>query len=299
MRHYNGNFITKTRTVPTSSAASGIWKLESQLIDKAASRWPVSPEPVDGQIDGDPTADFVEFSRRFIESDTYMSGSFFGSNADYDGNYDVTQVTVPATFSGSARLYLGHKNHVISSGATYFGDCPVAAIQILNSAGTSLLESWVFNDTNDTGWRNLNDNSTYISGTSTYGFPESLATSAARTYSSSNYSASSNLHYNFSLATSTGSSYTGCADGISDTFKTSGDGGSDTILTLGTATTAQSSNTYYYYHETSGTNRYQSALIRSPAYTFSGGEQIRIAHAVTGYSAQPMDPNDVLYIGVA
>ncbi len=294
MRHYNGNFITKTRTVPTSSAASGIWKLESQLIDKAASRWPVSPIVVEGQIDGDPTADFVEFSRRFIESDTYMSGS----SADYNGNYDVTQVTVPATFSGSARLYLGHKNHVIGSGATYYGDCPVAAIQILNNAGTSLLESWVFNDTSDTGWRNL-DSVTYIGGTSTYGFPVSLATAAAATYSSSNYSASSSIAYQFRLATGTPSSYTGCADGISDTFKTSGDGGSDTILTLGTATTAQSSNTYYYYRETSGTNRYSSSLIRSPAYTFSGGEQIRIAHAVTGYSSAPMDPNDVLYIGVA
>ena len=291
MRHYNGNFITKTRTVPTSSAASGIWKLESQLIDKAASRWPVSPIVVEGQIDGDPTADFVEFSRRFIESDTYMSGS----SADYDGNYDVTQVTVPATFSGSARLYLGHKNHVIGSGATYYGDCPVAAIQILNNAGTSLLESWVFNDTNDTGWRNM---TVSISGTSTYGFVESLSTSASRTYHSTNYTVSGN-NGAFTLATSTGSSYTGCADGISDTFKTSGDGGSDTILTLGTATTAQSSNTYYYYRETSGTARYQAALIRSPAYTFSGGEQIRIAHAVTGYSSEPMDPNDVLYIGVA
>ena len=291
MRHYNGNFITKTRTVPTSSAASGIWKLESQLIDKAASRWPVSPIVVEGQIDGDPTADFVEFSRRFIESDTYMSGS----SADYDGNYDVTQVTVPATFSGSARLYLGHKNHVIGSGATYYGDCPVAAIQILNNAGTSLLESWVFNDTNDTGWRNM---TVSISGTSTYGFVESLSTSASRTYSSTNYNVGLSTQ-GFTLATSTGSSYTGCADGISDTFKTSGDGGSDTILTLGTATTAQSSNTYYYYRETSGTNRYSSSLIRSPAYTFSGGEQIRIAHAVTGYSSEPMDPNDVLYIGVA
>ena len=291
MRHYNGNFITKTRTVPTSSAASGIWKLESQLIDKAASRWPVSPIVVDGQIDGDPTADFVEFSRRFIESDTYMSGS----SADYDGNYDVTQVTVPATFSGSARLYLGHKNHVIGSGATYYGDCPVAAIQILNNAGTSLLESWVFNDTNDTGWRNPLVQS---NGTATYGFPISLATAAAFSYSSTNYNAGGST-YGFSLETSTGSSYTGCADGISDVYKTTADSGSDTILTLGTATTAQSSNTYYYYRETSGTNRYSSSLIRSPAYTFSGGEQIRIAHAVTGYSSAPMDPNDVLYIGVA
>ena len=294
MRHYNGNFITKTRTVPTDSVASGIWKLESQLIDKAASRWPVAAEPVDGQVDGDPTAGFIEFSRRFIDSGTYMSGS----SADYTGNYDVTQVTVPATFSGSARLYLGHKNHVIGSGSTYYGDCPVAAIQILNNAGTSLLESWVFNDSSDTGWRNL-DSTTTISGTSTYGFPESLATSAARTYSTNNYAATSNIQYNFTLATSTGSSFTGCADGISDVYKTTADSGSNTILTLGSATTAQSSNTYYYYRETSGANRYQGALIRSPAYTFSGGEQIRIAHAVTGRGTQPMDPDDVLYIGVA
>jgi hypothetical protein len=38
--------------------------------------------------------------------------------------------------------------------------------------------------------------------------------------------------------------------------------------------------------------------MRSPLVNFSGGEKIRVIHALTGYSLEPMDPNDSLYVAV-
>ena len=40
MRYWNGNLITSTESEPTSSSASGIFDLTSQLIYKSASKWP-------------------------------------------------------------------------------------------------------------------------------------------------------------------------------------------------------------------------------------------------------------------
>jgi len=286
MRYYNGNFIRKGDNDPTSAAANGVYNLEAQLIHKGEGRWPAT---FNLEVAGDPTADFVEVSLRHIDSDIYM-----GSIADYDGNYDVTEVSIPSTFSGSARIYLGVKIS-IATGSTFYADVPIAAIQILNSAGTSLLESFVFSDDNQS-WENLGT-LTQISGSSTIGFPESLATSAARTFGGT-LDATVNED-KFSLASSTGSNNTGAEGGISTVYKTTADGGSDTILPLGAEKVAQVNGSNYLYREASGSTRYSGVVCRSPAYTFSGSEKIRICHAVTGYSQERMNPDDTLYLGVA
>ena len=101
-----------------------------------------------------------------------------------------------------------------------------------------------------------------------------------------------------SLATSSGSSITGAADGIGDTYKLSADGGSSTIATVGEGQISQASNTYYAFRETSGSTNHSGCIMRSPEYTFSGGEYIRIIHCMPGYSQVPMDPDDSLYIAV-
>lgn len=289
MRYYNGNFIRKGDNDPTGAAANGVFNLEAQLIHKNENRWPPTFEVDDNPVAGDPTADFLEVSLRHIDSDAYM-----GSSNDYDGNYDVSEVSIPSTFSGSARIYLGVKIS-IASGSTFYADVPVAAIQILNSAGTSLLESFVFSDDNQS-WENLGT-LTQISGSSAVGFPESLATSAARTFGGT-LDTSINED-KFSFASSTGSSNTGAAGGISTVYKTTADGGSDTILPLGINQVAQVAANNYLYREASGSTRYSGVVCRSPAYTFSGSEKIRICHAVTGFSEARMNPADTLYLGVA
>jgi len=289
MRYYNGNFIRKGDNDPTQGAANGIYNLEAQLIHKGEDRWPITLSVDDNPVAGDPTADFLEVSLRHIDSDAYMGGS-----SDYTGNYDVSEVSIPSTFSGSARIYLGVKIS-IASGSTFYNDVPIAAIQILNSAGTSLLESFVFSDDNQS-WENLGT-LTEISGSSTIGFPESLATSAARTFGGTLDTTIDKAK--FSFASSTGSSNTGAEGGISTAYKTTADGGSGTILPLGVEQVAQVAANNYLYREASSSTRYSGVVCRSPAYTFSGSEKIRICHAMTGYSGARMNLADTLYLGVA
>ena len=103
----------------------------------------------------------------------------------------------------------------------------------------------------------------------------------------------------WSLVSGTASSNTGAADGIGNTYKESDDGGDGTILTLGNNQISQSSGTNYIYLETSPVDTYEGFLVRSDAYTFSGGEKIRVAHLLAGYQFDQMDPDDTLYLGVA
>ena len=278
MRYYNGNLITASENNPTRAAASGVFDIERQLVARNAGKWPFVP---------DPTEDFIEISNRFIS----------GSALDYTGNYDVAEVEVPAYFSGSARIYLGIK---ITTNTHYYCDVCIAGIQILNSAGDTLQKSYIFNNWSEVNsfWENLGT-ATAISGSSTQGFPESLATSAARTYGGTIYTGSqTNM---FSLTDGTPSQYTGAADGIGHTWKTSDyTSGEDAIFTVGNNQVSQSAAQYCLYVEASNVSPNEGFVSRSEtAYSFSGGEKIRIAHLLVGASGDQMDPDDTLYLGIA
>ena len=232
----------------------------------------------------DITSSFYEISNRFIDSQSYM-----GSTADYTGPYDVGEVAT--NFSGTGRVYIGHK---ITSATAFYSDVPIAGVQIIY--GTNLVASWIFNTStggSGSGWQTY---TTQISGTSTQGFPVTPATASGYTYSNITTSAAAGK---FAWATSTGSSYTGAADGIGNTYKLSADGGSNTLAPVGDAQISQTTSTYYAYHETSSPGvQYGSAVMRSPTYTFSGGEKIRVIHALTGPTVTQMDPDDTLYVAV-
>lgn len=284
--YYNGSLISDEKNFPAGTGTNGVFDLTSHLLAKNAGEWPVF---VNTSISGDPTAGYLEVSAQFIESNVYMGG-----DSDYNGPYDVSEITVPSSFSGSARIYLGHK---VTSSTAFYSDIAVAGVQILNSTATTLLESYIFSSSSDNnGWQNLST-ATAIAGTSTVGFAESLATSAARTYSPNISTGTATNKFN--LASSTGSASTGAAGGISSDYKTTTDSGLGIILPKGVSTVSQVGSSYYIYVECSGTLQYQCVVCRSPAYTFSGGEKIRIAHTLPGNSNSPMDPNDTLYLGVA
>ena len=231
----------------------------------------------------DLTTNFVEFSNRFIASDTYMGGG-----SDYDGPYDVAQVQTD--FSGTGRIYIGQKN---SSVTNYRNDLAVAGIQILS--GSTLVKSWIFNTSSGgtgSGWKTLDQQ---LSGSSNTGYMVTPATAYSLVY----YNMSTSHGFErWSFTSGTGSSNTGAADGIGDTYKLSADGGSSTIATVGDGEISQTSGAYYAYRETSSSANYSGCIMRSPEYTFSGGEYIRIIHCLPGYSLAAMDPDDTLYIAV-
>ena len=231
----------------------------------------------------DITTSFYEISNRFIASNTYMGGS-----GDYNGPYDVGEVQTD--FAGTGRIYVGVK---ITASTVYYNDIPIAGVQI--RTGTTLLASWIFNNNSGgsgSGWQTYNSQ---ITGSSTQGFPVTPQTASGYTYI--DITTGTNVA-RFTWASSTNSSNTGAADGIGDTYKLSADGGLNTLASVGDAQIAQSSNTWYVFRETSGSARWSGTVMRSPSYAFSGGEYIRIIHALTGDNNSQMDPDDSLYIGV-
>ena len=93
-------------------------------------------------------------------------------------------------------------------------------------------------------------------------------------------------------ATGTSSSYTGMADGIAS--------GTTTAYTVGDNQIAQNSSSYYIYGEVSGATRYTHVVARSPSYTFTAGDKIRVVHAIVipGTMSSTVNVNDALWIGV-
>ena len=90
-----------------------------------------------------------------------------------------------------------------------------------------------------------------------------------------------------------------CIRDRSHTYKLTADNGSNTLAPVGNGTVSQANTLYRYaYRETSGSTLYSGTVMRSPTYTFSGGEYIRVIHALTGPTTPQMDPNDTLYVAV-
>lgn len=272
-----GDSISESNVVKVSIRRGGI--LNDPLFETGNLTIGDAATPTGTDI----TTSFYEISNRFIASNTYM-----GSTADYNGPYDVGQVQTD--FIGSGRVYIGVK---VTASTTYYNDIPIAGIQIIS--GSTLVRSWIFNTSTGgtgSGWQTY---TSQIAGTSTVGFPVSPTTASAYTYVNINTTTGVGK---FTWATSTSSSNTGAADGIGNAYKLSGNGGSNTLATVGDAQISQTASTYYAYRETSGSTRYHGAVMRSPTYTFGGGEYIRVIHAVTGASNSPMDPADSLYVAV-
>ena len=204
---------------------------------------------------------------------------YTSTSADYTGAFDVVDVNVPSGYSGTARIFMGLR---VTASTTYYNDICIAGIQVLNSAGSSLLDDYIFyTSTGGTGsgWVTLGsqyaDNITRssLSTGPTYGISTSTSTSR------------------WSWASGTGSVTTGAADGISSTYTT-------TILpSAGNGVVAQTPN-YYAYRETSGSTRFTTAWAKSPSRTWSGGEIIRICYHFSTNSGQSgvVDPNDSIRI---
>jgi hypothetical protein len=215
---------------------------------------------------------FYEISNRYVNPP---------SNADYTGNYDVGQVQVSS--SGSKRLYVALK---CTTATTYFNDICIAAIQVLNSSDV-VQQTWNFSGGNPSNlWQTTTSQITGSSSLlSSYVTPTQAAAYTYSTLTSTNNSG------RIGFASSTGSNATGCADGIAST---------NTSYTVGNNTVPQSSSTNFIYREVSGAARYSHAVARSPSYTFSTGDKIKVVHNICTPSSQNSSINvdDSIWIGI-
>jgi hypothetical protein len=230
--------------------------------------------------DGDiPTGEDIRSS--FYAISEYQNND--GQN-DTTANYSVSEVQ--QDYSGTGRLYLIHK---ATGAVTYYNDVPIACIQVLDSAGSTVNEQWWFGTSgNGRGWTTATVE--YNIGAIGSGITITPAQAAANyTYPNSVVNCASADR--FCLASSTGSVTTGAVDGIAEP---SGP------MTVGEETMAQSLNTYYMYRETSGAQVGYCSLCRSPSRTWSAGEIIRIAYIIGNVAtANYFDEDDTLFVGIA
>jgi hypothetical protein len=195
------------------------------------------------------------------------STSETGASTDYTGDYDVLNVqfipdSLPSDFSG--RLYIGF--HIQSFGANgFYNDLCIGAVQILNSS-EARVHAWQGSDF--TNW-----------GTTTaqHTVPSAYTDVTALTYSSI---ASGTTAQRWNVSSTTVSTNTGAADGVSTTY---GSGGSAVLPVRGLGQVAQTASTDYCYVETSSPVALGDFIwMRSPSVTISSGlHNLRIAYNLT------------------
>ena len=214
---------------------------------------------------------FYEISNRAI---------FLAGVGDYTGAYDVGEIQ--QAYSGSARVYILLK---CTTATTFYNDICIAAVQVLNSSNV-IQQTWNFATASNNNWQTT---TSQVLGSSSL-LSSYLTPSQAAAYSYSSMTTSNSIQ-RIGIATSTGSYTTGMADGI---------GTSNTNYPVGNSQVSQASNTYYFYREVSGATRYSHAVARSPSYTFSSGDKIRVVHAVTTPSSMSssIKVNESIWIGI-
>ena len=234
-------------------------------------------------------ANWPTSSNADIHSANYMvtlGTLLYGQSSNNGNNYSV--VEVQAEFSSSATvgdgyLYIGFRN---SATTKYYGDLPIAGIQILRANGTTIVNPqpdvefgycWNFAiSSNREEWITTRD--TITSNTASPATPVyyTIGTSAtARRFSST--------------TTGTGSSYVGAARGISSSTYTGNDD-TTTILAVGTANISQSgsSSDGYIFTETSGMDTGNLTWLKydgNAMNVLQNGDRIRICYFGGGNGA--------------
>ena len=200
-----------------------------------------------------------------------LSTAETGSNSDYTGDYDILDVEfipdeLPSDFSG--RLYIGHKLR----GRINFDLC-IGAVQILNSS-EARVHAWQGSDF--TNWD--------TSASDALTLPSSYTDVTGYEYLSI-ASGSSSLRWN--VASSTGTSATGAADGVSTTY---GSGGSAVLPVRGLSQVSQTASTNFCYTEVSNSGLANGDYIwmRSPSVTLSSAT---LHHLRIAYNLTSGDPN--------
>jgi len=213
-----------------------------------------------------------------------------GGSADTTSSYRTLSYAMSITggsgsLAGKAqgRLYIGLRMRGTTS---YYHDFCLAGVQFVNNGRTAYISDstytngydWNFHNTGNTdgsgNWQRCSSSlssQTYTVDPSTLIYPYGIA--------------SSSTNGAWSRGTSTGSTYTGAADGVYSPSGYSGGGG--TIISGSGLYLAQSSNTYFIYTETSGsgyTIGTTTLWMRSPQITISNNDRFQAIYKAQGGS---------------
>lgn len=208
------------------------------------------------------------------------SNQYMGGPTDYNGPYDVRSATI-ANAGTNVRVNISFKALTTTA---FYNDWCIGGVQIYR--GSTQLYSWMFTTSfggTGSGWQ------WSYGGTHTpAGRPHTVTDANALTYSAIN----STIGYRIvNWATATGSSNTGCADGISANAN------------LSTANQVnQQSGTYFAYFETSSpTVTGDVVYMRSPLINVQAGDVIYVAGACATFNTQSIINtfDDAVFIGVA
>tara|TARA_R110000851_G_scaffold133568_1_gene268514 strand:+ start:1504 stop:2517 length:1014 start_codon:yes stop_codon:yes gene_type:complete len=246
-----------------------------------------------------------------IHSANYMvtlGTLLYGQSSTQRANNYFSVVEVQAEFSSSATigdgtLYVGFRN---SASTAYYGDLPLAALQILKSNGTTVIYAynfgtWAYNNSNpiyaDWGTTDSSEDippgdgvitvKTTNPGTFSYVFTGNTATNGIRRFSFTD--------------TGTVSSYVGSARGISSSTYTNAT--STTVLPVGNANIPQSSSSDdgYLFSECSSTAQGDLTWMGVALYgdDLDNGDRIRICYFGGGNgqsSSNGLQTTDSLYV---
>ena len=217
--------------------------------------------------------------------------------SEYSGAWKVLSIKVDVTGSGSSksgRLYIGNK---VAASTAYYSDFHMAALQILQSSGTSFRGDstytsydWNFGRlSHGTGISSVDDfgpsdwNTTTSTISSTTDDPDGHSYASVLEDDGSvyrrrwNYGPEDNSS---SAADNTHSAHVGADGGIYSPTDFSGGGGS--ILPDGGTVSQTGSNIQYMFCETSNTTAGSIIWLESPIITVHNGDIIRICY--NGYN---------------
>ena len=223
-----------------------------------------------------------------------------GSGSEYTGDWKVLSVTVNVTSSGSSKtghLYIGNK---VAAATAFYSDFHMAALQILQSNGSSFRGDgtyssydWNFGrNSNGTGLDPSSDifgardwvtTTTTITSSSSPNFNDPSDGSITYTSVTESDGASERRRWNYgpednssSAAATTNTTRVGADGGIYSPTDFSGAGGS--VLPAGGTVSQTGSTIQYMFCETSSTSSNAIIFLKSPQITVHNGDIIRICY---------------------
>ena len=244
----------------------------------ATHGWGSSNTSISGAIDN--------LTSQYNQSDSTLPYKIFSQSMSVTGGTSVT-----------GRLYIGMR---MRGTTTYYHDWSLAIVQILQSNGTSFRTDSTYSNGYD--W-NARDSLTSQYATSGF-YNWSTSTGFTHSYSvdpstHSYVSIGSATNARWSRGLSTGSTYTGAADGIYSPSGYSGGGGS---ILPASGTVSQTSSTPFLFTETSGSGYLidvTTIWLRSPEITVHNGDILRMAYLGVGGSSSTNGvgryDNDTIY----